>query len=245
MEFLGARARPASLERRGQGAGGSRELPAWEARRRSRAPLRGLALAVVGAAQPGSRRQAGGAGVGATGAGRCRARRRPDTRTRAVPLPRDNLAPSERSRQIPYRSRGAPGDPGRTADEVLRWSAPGRHRLSGGSDRESISQRRLSGRGDLRRRRGPVASRNQGRRKRGSGAVARFAGSTGQGSEEKPKRLACMRLIARRRPTLARRACARETPTMRGRIRTGRSADAHRVAATKRVHEGGESRPRR
>ena len=54
--------------------GWCREFPAWQACRRSRAPLRGIALAIVGVAQPCARGQARGVGVGATGAGRCRTR---------------------------------------------------------------------------------------------------------------------------------------------------------------------------
>ena len=70
----------AALERGGEGAGGAREFPGWEARRRSRAPPRGIALAVVGVAPPCARGQARGAGVGATGAGRFRTRARASVR---------------------------------------------------------------------------------------------------------------------------------------------------------------------
>ena len=49
--LCGASVAPA-LECRGEGAGGAREFPAWEARRRSRPPPRDIALAVVDVAQP-------------------------------------------------------------------------------------------------------------------------------------------------------------------------------------------------
>ena len=67
-----------ALEHRRDGAGRARELPVWQTRGRSCTAPRGVALAVVVVAQPCARGQV--FGVGATGAGRYRARVSADVR---------------------------------------------------------------------------------------------------------------------------------------------------------------------